>query len=53
MSYCNGLGYEVEEKRINWNETDYIRKQCYLCKGKRVVNKKITTEYLEVTDIDN
>lgn len=46
--YCNGLGYEIEEKRVHWDETEYTRKECYLCKGKRVVNKKVTTEYLVV-----
>lgn len=48
--YCNGLGYETVSKRISWDETDYNRVQCYLCKGKRVVRRKITTEYLEVED---
>lgn len=46
--YCKGTGTNVEEKRKNWDETDYIVNDCYLCKGKRVVVQKITTEYLGV-----
>ncbi len=46
--YCKGKGFEVEAKRINWNEIDYNNKGCYLCQGKRVVNKIVTTEFLVV-----
>lgn len=46
--YCKGLGHTIEEKRVTFYETDYIKHQCYLCKGKRVVNKKVTTEYLVI-----
>lgn len=45
---CNGKGYEIISERINAYETDEFREECYLCKGKRVVCKKITTEYLEI-----
>jgi hypothetical protein len=43
--YCKGLGYEVVENRINLYESDYEDKECYLCKGKRVVNRKTVTIY--------
>jgi DnaJ-class molecular chaperone len=46
--YCKGTGEDIEENRVSWDETEYIHKECYLCKGKRVVKRKITTEYLEI-----
>jgi hypothetical protein len=46
--FCMGSGEDVEEKRVSWDETDYIHRECYLCAGKRVVKRVITTEYKTV-----
>lgn len=43
--HCNGKGYISHDERINAYESEAISETCYLCEGKRVVNKKVTINY--------
>jgi len=37
---CNSKGYISHDERVNAYGTETISETCYLCKSKRVVNKK-------------
>lgn len=43
---CKGKG--TIEKRIDNHSTDYMTVPCRLCKGKRILKRKVTIELLTI-----